>query len=211
MKMENKRLAGASLKETTLDFMYALPPGLKEKQEQEVAEEARKQQLDNIPGLGEGQQKFLDMVKNAPREGAYVNVSEVNVRPFGVDPSTVRAAQRAHDKRQHVRVSSTWLMCGAVLGGVLALLACLRVSSVVRERQRRRRVQPRMATVVGGGAAGSTLAILTSDNGAPSSGTVISGLNAPFVGTKLQTWYGVRMPAIAWWPKVIPDPRKPLR
>jgi hypothetical protein len=98
MKMENKRLAGASAKETTLDFMYALPPGLKEKQEQEVAEEARQQQLDNIPGLGEGQQKFLDMVKNAPREGAYVNVSEVNVRPFGVDPSTVRAAQRANEK-----------------------------------------------------------------------------------------------------------------
>ena len=41
---------------------------------------------------------------------------------------------------------------------------------------------------------GRTLALLTSDNGAPSGGTVISGLNAPFVGTKFQTWEGgVRM------------------
>ncbi len=37
---------------------------------------------------------------------------------------------------------------------------------------------------------GRTLALLTSDNGAPSGGTVISGLNAPFVGTKFQTWEG---------------------
>ena len=41
---------------------------------------------------------------------------------------------------------------------------------------------------------GRTLSLLTSDNGAPSGGTAISGLNAPFIGTKFQTWEGgVRM------------------
>jgi arylsulfatase A-like enzyme len=34
---------------------------------------------------------------------------------------------------------------------------------------------------------------------------MIAGLNAPFSGTKFQTWEGgVRMPAIAWWPGQIP-------
>ena len=58
----------------------------------------------------------------------------------------------------------------------------------------------------GSGSATSTqtLALLTSDNGAPSSGSLISGMNSPFTGTKFQTWEGgVRMPAIAWWPGVI--------
>ena len=52
---------------------------------------------------------------------------------------------------------------------------------------------------------GGIFALLTSDNGAPSGGSMIAGLNAPFSGTKFQTWEGgVRMPAVAWWPGQIP-------
>lgn len=41
-----------------LSFMYAAPPGLKEKQEKDEEEKARQQQLDNL-GLGGEREKFL--------------------------------------------------------------------------------------------------------------------------------------------------------
>ena len=98
-KMANRRMNdGDDGKQQGLDFMYALPPGLKEKQEQEEAETARQQQLDNIGGIGDEQDAFLKRIQNAPKEAGYVNTNEVHVQPFGVDQSTVRAAQRANQK-----------------------------------------------------------------------------------------------------------------
>eukprot|EP01052_Picozoa_sp_SAG31_P018457 SAG31_NODE_1308_length_8879_cov_3.158884_8_plen_196_part_00 len=91
---------GGSDKSHPLDFMYAAPPGLKEKQEQEEAEAARKQQLENLGGIGDQQDKFLQHIQNAPREGHYVDTNEVHVQPFGVDQSVVRAAQRANQRLQ---------------------------------------------------------------------------------------------------------------
>jgi CBF1 interacting corepressor len=45
-----------------LSFMYAAPPGLKEKQEKEEEEKARRQQLDHI-GLGDEREKFLQTIQ----------------------------------------------------------------------------------------------------------------------------------------------------
>ena len=82
-----------------MNFMYAAPPGLKEVQEREEAEKARRQQLDNV-GLGAERERFLANVANAPTDGAFAagKTNDVHVQPFGVDPKDVREAQKANRK-----------------------------------------------------------------------------------------------------------------
>ena len=68
--------------------------GLKEQQEKEELQAAREEQLQNLD-LGDGQAKFLQQMRNAPRSGNEA-VNEVRVQPFGVAPEEARAAQRAN-------------------------------------------------------------------------------------------------------------------
>jgi hypothetical protein len=51
-----------------LGFMYAAPPGLKQQQEKEEAEQARQQQLDNI-NLGDDREKFLQSIAVRTKAG----------------------------------------------------------------------------------------------------------------------------------------------
>ena len=62
-------LHGAGGRPARVDFMYGAPPGLKEKQEKEELERARKEQLQQLD-MGKSQAEFLDMVQvRAPWRG----------------------------------------------------------------------------------------------------------------------------------------------
>ena len=45
--------------------------------------------------------------QNAPREGAHVDTNATTVQPFGVDPSIVKAAQRANQKLARGELAGT--------------------------------------------------------------------------------------------------------
>jgi hypothetical protein len=45
--------------------------------------------------------------QNAPREGAHVDTNATTVQPFGIDPSIVKAAQRANQKLARGEMAGT--------------------------------------------------------------------------------------------------------